>query len=238
MTFTPSGSSVTYSENAAANARAAQEGWETNDRSIWLTVDGRQDDTPNVLRVDASDLIAEGLRLCGDGGSEQKTSSSSSELSSSSSTATTTARATCDSRTEAQNDAAPEFYRKQFADGLADNLKQKLSVYDSAVESDDPQQIATAAGDLYSEIEGDVGMTRLPQLFGCYSPAVLNGLQNATDAFAPTLDAMSCAGANACGRTRDELPGLLRQAEPLEKMYVEALNAYAAQFGGEQMAQP
>jgi hypothetical protein len=81
-------------------------------------------------------------------------------------------------------------------------------------------------------------MVRIPRLFGCYDPSVLKGLENATDAFAPTLDAMSCAGASMCGHTPAEMSGLLAQAKPQEKVFIDAVNVYAAQFGGEQMPKP
>jgi hypothetical protein len=62
VTFTPTGSNTTYPENAPAEGWAAQEGWAPNDRHIWLTADGRQDDTPNVPRVYGGDVIQEGWR--------------------------------------------------------------------------------------------------------------------------------------------------------------------------------
>ncbi|WP_375487436.1 hypothetical protein, partial [uncultured Mycobacterium sp.] len=48
VTFTPTGSTTTYAENAPAKGWAPKEGWATNDEHIWLTADGRQDDTPGV----------------------------------------------------------------------------------------------------------------------------------------------------------------------------------------------
>lgn len=66
VTFTPTGSGTTYAENGPAIGWAAQEGWEPNDRHIWLTAGGGQDDRPNVLRVFGGDVIEEGLKLCRD----------------------------------------------------------------------------------------------------------------------------------------------------------------------------
>jgi hypothetical protein len=66
---------------------------------------------------------------------------------------------------------------------------------------------------------------------------VLKGLQNATDAFATTLYDLACAGGSKCGKTAAEVSGLVSQAKPQEKTYVEAINAYASQFGGEQVPQ-
>jgi hypothetical protein len=40
------------------------------------------------------------------------------------------------------------------------------------------------------------------------------------------------------GKTPADVPGLVKQAEPQEKAYVDALNAYASQFGGQQVPRP
>lgn len=196
------------------------------------------------------DLWAHGLKRCAAGGlmifvgalvvaacgADQTTATSSSSAASSSPTSATAER-TCSDGGQDPHQASPDFYQGQYADGLAKQLKQKLSVYDSAVESGDPQQIGTAAGDLYSEVKSDVTMTESSNLFGCYDQAVQTGLQSATDAFATTLDDMACAAANTCSRTQADMPGLLAQAKPQEKTYVEAINAYASRFGGEQIPQ-
>lgn len=78
----------------------------------------------------------------------------------------------------------------------------------------------------------------VPRLYGCYDQTVLTRLQNATEAFATTLDALSCAAANMCNRKQTEVPSLVAQAALRERTYVEALDAYAAQFGGEQLPVP
>jgi hypothetical protein len=144
---------------------------------------------------------------------------------------------TCKGRT-GQNDAPPEFYQQQYATGLAKQLKDKLSAYDSAVESDDSQHIGDAAYALGTEIRDDARLVNIPRLFGCYDQKVLTRLQNATNTFATTLDGLSCTGPNVCQSNKTEVPRLAAQAKPQERTYVEAINAYAAQFGGEQLPLP
>ena len=56
------------------------------------------------------------------------------------------------------------------------------------------------------------------------------GVQQAADALASTLDQISSAAAG-------DLPDLVSQAKPQVKAYIDALNAYASQFGGQQVPQ-
>jgi len=70
-------------------------------------------------------------------------------------------------------------------------LTKDLATYHSAVASGDPKQIGQAAGTLYSEISADLRMFGMQNLFGCYSPAVLMSLEQATDALAPIYDSIS-----------------------------------------------
>jgi hypothetical protein len=144
---------------------------------------------------------------------------------------------TCEGRT-GQNDASPDFYRQQYATGLAKQLKERLNAYDSAVESGASQQIGDAAYALGNEIRVDAKLVNVPRLFGCYDLKVLTGLVNAADVFATTLDVLSCTGVNECKRNAAEVPGLVGRAKPQERSYVVAINAYAAQFGGEQFPLP
>ena len=118
------------------------------------------------------------------------------------------------------------------------NSNDRLKTYDSALESLDPHSIGDAAGALDSEIRADARLVNVPRLYGCYDPKILTGLQNATNTFADTLDALSCAGNNMCNRKPTEVSGLVGQAKPQERTYVQAINAYAAQFGGEQLPLP
>jgi hypothetical protein len=128
------------------------------------------------------------------------------------------------------NPAAPEFYRQQYNRAVAQPLTKEFAAYRSAVASGDLQQIGDAAGTLYSDVHGDPNKFQTQNSFGCYSPAVLAGVQQAADALAPTLDQISSAAAG-------DLPDLLSQAKPQVKAYIDALNAYASQFGGQQVPQ-
>ncbi len=179
--------------------------------------------------------VAMALTACGSSGT---TTGSSGPASSGAGVVTTMSGGdTCTGRA-GQHDAAPDFYQQQYATGLANQLNDRLKTYDSALESLDPHSIGDAAGALDSEIRADARLVNVPRLYGCYDPKILTGLQNATNTFADTLDALSCAGNNLCNRKPTEVPGLVGQAKPQERTYVQAINAYAAQFGGEQLPLP
>lgn len=135
------------------------------------------------------------------------------------------------------NPAEPEFYQEQYNPSVADQLTQDLQTYNAAVASGDPQQIGQAAGTLYSEISTYPMMFSTQTPFGCYNPLVLTNLQQPTNAFATTLDNITSAAASIDGKTPNDVPGLVSQAEPQETAYINALNAYASQFGGEQVPQ-
>jgi hypothetical protein len=130
---------------------------------------------------------------------------------------------------------APEFYQEQYSAGLVKSLKKDLSKYDSAVAANDVPGIGTAGGTLYSEILSDMSMIDDPVLFGCYNSMVQTELQDATNAWSPTLDAMACAGANMCSHTASDMPGLVAKSKPQKKAYITTLNDYASQFGGEEI---
>lgn len=144
---------------------------------------------------------------------------------------------TCQGRA-GQNDRPPDAYRQQYATGLADPLEETLNTYGSAAASGDPHRIGDAAAALDTDIRADARLVNVPRLYGCYDQTLLTRLQNATEAFATTLDALSCAAANLCNRKQTEVPKLVVQAGPQERTYVEALDAYAAQFEGEQLPVP
>lgn len=112
-----------------------------------------------------------------------------------------------------------------------------MATYHSAVASGDPKQIGAAAGMLYSEITFDLQMFDTEHSFGCYSPVVLASLHRATDALAPTFDSINAASASLGGKTPSDVPGLVSQAKPQERAYIDALNVYASQFGGQQVPQ-
>lgn len=142
---------------------------------------------------------------------------------------------TCSAGGKPEREASPEFYQGQYSAALAKTLKKDLTAYDAAVAANDMKAAGAAAGTLYSEIFIDLKMIDDPALFGCYSPTVQTDLQNATNAWSPTLDTMSCAGPSSCGHNVSEMPGLVAQSAPLEKAYIAAINAYASQFGGQQI---
>jgi serine/threonine-protein kinase len=64
VTFTPTGTNDTYAMNPIA-AGAKEAGWRRDSEHIWLSADRGQSDTPSAPRVSISDLINEGLNLCG-----------------------------------------------------------------------------------------------------------------------------------------------------------------------------
>jgi hypothetical protein len=152
------------------------------------------------------------------------------------SAATAKADVKCDDHA-GPNPAAPEFYQEQYKPSVATPLTKDLATYHSAVASGDPKQIGEAAGTLYSEISVNVNMFGTQKLFGCYSPAVLASLQQATDTLAATYDSINGA-AGLGGKTPGDVPGLVSQAKPQEKAYIDSLNAYASQFGGQQVPRP
>jgi hypothetical protein len=73
--------------------------------------------------------------------------------------------------------------------------------------------------------------------FGCYSPAVLASLQQATDALASTFNTVVSAAANSDDKTPRDITRFVSRAMPHEMGYIQALNAYASQFGGQQVPQ-
>ncbi|WAC93009.1 hypothetical protein [Mycobacterium sp. Aquia_213] len=173
-------------------------------------------------------MLGIALVLTGCGSSDTRTGSSSSP---GGVVTTLPGTETCSGRPP-QNAASPDFYRQQYADGLATPLKERLKTYDSAVESGDVHGVGQAAGTLGTEIRAYGRMVDVPRLYGCYDQQVLAHLQNAAKAFANTLDALSCATANMCNRKQTEVTGIVAQAAQQERGAVEAFNAYAAQFGG------
>jgi hypothetical protein len=147
-----------------------------------------------------------------------------------------TARADSCGSQRGLNKAAPEFYQQQYDPSVARPLTKDLATYHSAVASGDPKQIGEAAGTLYSEISSYPAMFG-SAVFGCYSPAVLTSLQQATDPLAATYDSINGAAANLGGKTPSDVSGLVAQARPQERAYINALNTYASQFGGQQVPQ-
>lgn len=174
--------------------------------------------------------VATVLAACGSSGTPSGSSSSGVIT-------TISGNETCAGRS-GQNDGSPDSYRQQYAGGMAKQLRAAITTYETAVQSGDSQQIADSSGALAAEIRADARLANIPRLYGCYNTKVLASLQKATDTLAGTLDALSCAGVNMCNKNQAEVPHLLVQEKPQERTYVEAVNTYAAQFGGEQLALP
>jgi hypothetical protein len=136
------------------------------------------------------------------------------------------------------NPAAPEFYQSQYNPSVAKPLTKDLAAYNAAVASGDPSKIWQTAGTLSSDISQTPMMFGTQTPFGCYDPAVLTSLQRATNTFAATLDSIKGAATSTGGKTPSDVAGLVVQAKPQETAYITALNAYASQFGGQQVPQP
>ena len=145
------------------------------------------------------------------------------------SAATAKADVKCDGNAGA-NPHDPKFYQEQYNPSVAEPLTKEFAAYQSAVTSGDLQQIGDAAGTLNSDVLGDAKKFVTQDSFGCYSPDVLAGVQKTADALAPTLDQITSAAAG-------DLPDLISQAKPQVKAYIDALNAYASEFGGRQVPQ-
>lgn len=143
----------------------------------------------------------------------------------------------CDGPT-GPNPAAPEFYQEQYNASVAKPLTRDLAAYRDAVPSSDPKQIGPAARTLYREISSNPMKFGTQTSFGCYSPAVLASLQQATDTLAPTFNTIASAAAKIDGKTPSDIASFVSRARPQAKAYIEALNAYASQFGGQQVPVP
>jgi hypothetical protein len=148
------------------------------------------------------------------------------------SAATASADVKCDAKA-GKNPAEPEFYQEQYNPSVAQPLTKYFAEYRSAVASGDVEQIGEAAGALYSEVAVKPRMFETQTLFGCYDPSVLASVQQATDALAPIYDDINSAAPNQA-----EVTGLVSKAKPLERTYIDALNVYASQFGGQQVPRP
>jgi hypothetical protein len=121
------------------------------------------------------------------------------------SAATANADVNCDGQART-NPAAPESYQEQYNPSVAKPLTKDLATDHSAVASGDPKQIGEAAGTLYSEISFNPKMFGTQTLFGCYSPAVLASLQQATDTLAPTYETSPALRRASAGRVQAMCP--------------------------------
>ncbi|EGD56739.1 hypothetical protein [Gordonia neofelifaecis] len=131
------------------------------------------------------------------------------------------------------NTAEPSFYQDQFST-QAEPLSRDIATYRTAVTADDNQAIQDASSTLYSEIT--VGLTMAQNgSWGCYSPLALQDLETATNEVAPLFNDLDAAESECCGHTSAEAPALIEQITPKLADYINTLNAYSAQFGGEQV---
>jgi|GEM_PF-3662758 len=136
------------------------------------------------------------------------------------------------------NVLAPEVYQVRYNSVVVTTLTQGLKTFNTAVASSDSQRIGPAAGRLSSQISSAPMMYGTQFPFGCYSPAVLANLQQAANALTTSLDAISGAAAGLNGKTSADVPVLVVQIGPQESAYIDAVNAYGAQFGGQPMSKP
>lgn len=150
------------------------------------------------------------------------------------STATSRADVQCTGRDD-PNPSAPEAYQGLYDSYFAKPLTQGLKAFDTAVANGDTQRIGQAAGQLSNQISTAPMMFGTQSPFGCYDPAMLAGLQQAASTFAATLDGIGGAAAGLGGKKPTDIPALVSKAKPQEAAYINALNAYSAQFGGQQL---
>jgi hypothetical protein len=152
------------------------------------------------------------------------------------SAATAKAAVECDDHA-GPNPAAPEFYKGKYNASVAEPLTKDLATFRDAVPSHDPRQIGPAAGTLQRDISSYKAKFGTQTLFGCYSPAVLASLQQATDTLAPTFNTIVSAAARSHDKTPSDITGFVSRAMPQEMGYIRVLNAYASQFGAQQVPQ-
>jgi hypothetical protein len=129
-------------------------------------------------------------------------------------------------------------YQLRYDSTVAKPLIQNMKFFNAAISTAEPARIGAAAGLLSSQVATAPMMFGTQSPFGCYSAAVLTTLQQATSAFASSLDGISGAAASLDGRTPSDVATLVVAANSQESAYIDAVNAYAAQFGGQQVPKP
>jgi len=129
-------------------------------------------------------------------------------------------------------------YQLRYDSTVAKPLIQNIKIFNAAISTAEPARIGAAAGLLSSQVVTAPMMYGTQSPFGCYSAATLTTLQQATTAFASSLDGIRGAAASLDGRTPDDVATLLVAANSQESGYIDAVNAYAAQFGGQQVPKP
>lgn len=148
------------------------------------------------------------------------------------SAATSSADAQCTGQ-DGPNPAAPEAYKALYDNYFANDITEGLKAFHTATASGDTERIGMAAGQLYNQISTAPVMYGTQSPFGCYDPALLAGLQQAGNTLATALDRIGGAAAGVDGRAPTDVPALVSRAKPQETAYINALNAYSAQFGGQ-----
>ena len=136
------------------------------------------------------------------------------------------------------NPAAPDAYQGLYDTYFAKPLAQGLKAFNTATSSGDTEQLGQAAGQLYNQISTAPMMYGTQSPFGCYDPATLATLQQTANTFAGSLEGISAAATSLEGKTPTDVPRLVAKAKPQETAYINALNAYSAQFGGQPLPNP
>ncbi len=129
-------------------------------------------------------------------------------------------------------------YQVRYDSAVARPLIQGLKVFNAAVSTAEAQRIGQAAGLLSSQISSAPMVYGTQSPFGCYSANVLTNLQQVTSAFTSSLDGIRGAAAGLNGGTPGDVPALVVAANGPESAYLDAVNAYGAQFGGQQVPKP
>ena len=136
------------------------------------------------------------------------------------------------------NPLGQAIYQLRYDSAVAKPLIQGLRNFTSAVATAEAQRIGQAAGMLSGQISSAPMMYGTQSPFGCYSANVLTNLQQATSAFASSLDGIRGAAASLNGRTPSDVAALLVAANSQEGAYIDAVNAYGAQLGGQPVPKP
>jgi hypothetical protein len=135
------------------------------------------------------------------------------------------------------NTAAPEFYRDRYRDVVARPLTQHLATFRDAVPSNDPRQIGPAAHILATDVARFDVTFDSQAWFGCYSPGVLVTLHHAAGLLASTFDMIAIAAAKSNDKNPSDITDFVTRVLPQEINYIQALNDYACQFGGQLVPQ-
>src|SRR5690625_2738357 len=131
------------------------------------------------------------------------------------------------------NPAMPEVYQRQYNGSIADSVIEDLTAYHAAIEIGDNEKIIDAATSLENGTRTYPMLLREQTYFGCYSQSVLENLREVGYSYGDTLTQIfNAAPSSGAGSSSVDLSNLVAQAKPRERAYINALNAYADQFGG------